>query len=227
MRDDIAELYWDRLHIAEIEDTAELQVYHDHWLRMETRRERPDGTPEVDMNDCLKSSLRMRPDRIIVGEVRSSEAATLLTAMNTGHDGSFGSLHANTAMETITRMINPPMNVPPIMLTGLDLIIIQARLQVDGKTARKITEVAEVAGMEGDKPRLNAIWKYNAATDTIEETGIPSKMRETICTAAGITPAQFEQHVKQREQILADLLRRDIRDIETVTKVIQGYYATR
>ena len=210
-----------------VEDTAELQVYHDHWLRMETRRERPDGTPEVDMNDCLKSSLRMRPDRIIVGEVRSSEAATLLTAMNTGHDGSFGSLHANTAMETITRMINPPMNVPPIMLTGLDLIIIQARLQVDGKTARKITEVAEVAGMEGDKPRLNAIWKYNAATDTIEETGIPSKMRETICTAAGITPAQFEQHVKQREQILADMLRRDIRDIETVTKVIQGYYATR
>ena len=90
-----------------VEDTAELQVYHDHWLRMETRRERPDGTPAVDMNDCLKSSLRMRPDRIIVGEVRSSEAATLLTAMNTGHDGSFGSLHANTAMETITRMINP------------------------------------------------------------------------------------------------------------------------
>ena len=119
------------------------------------------------------------------------------------------------------------MNVPPIMLTGLDLIIIQARLHVNGKTARKITEVAEVAGMEGDKPRLNAIWKYNAATDTIEETGIPSKMRETICTAAGITPAQFEQYVKQREQILADLIQRDIRDIETVTKVIQSFYATR
>ena len=141
--------------------------------------------------------------------------------------GSSGSLHANTAMETITRMINPPMNVPPIMLTGLDLIIIQARLYVGSKTARKITEVAEVAGMEGDKPRLNAIWKYNAATDQIEETGIPSKMRETICTAAGITPAQFEQHVKQREQILADLLNRDIRDIETVTKVIQSFYASR
>ena len=124
-------------------------------------------------------------------------------------------------------MINPPMNVPPIMLTGLDLIIIQARLYIDGKTARKITEVAEVAGMEGDKPRLNAIWKFNAATWQIEETGIPSKMRETICTAAGITPAQFEQHVKQREQILADLLNRDIRDIETVTKVIQGFYASR
>ena len=133
---------WHR-RLLTVEDTAELQVYHDHWLRMETRRERPDGTPEVDMNDCLKSSLRMRPDRIIVGEVRGPEAATLLTAMNTGHDGSFGSLHANTAQETVTRMINPPMLVPPIMLTGLDLIIIQARLHVNGKTVRKITEVAE------------------------------------------------------------------------------------
>ena len=135
---------WSR-RLLTVEDTAELQVYHDHWLRMETRRERPDGTPEVDMNDCLKSSLRMRPDRIIVGEVRGPECATLLTAMNTGHDGSFGSLHANTAQETVTRMINPPMNVPPIMLSGLDLIIIQARLHVNGKTVRKITEVAEVA----------------------------------------------------------------------------------
>ena len=217
---------WHR-RLLTVEDTAELQVYHDHWLRMETRRERPDGTPEVDMNDCLKSSLRMRPDRIIVGEVRGSEAATLLTAMNTGHDGSFGSLHANTAQETVTRMINPPMSVPPIMLTGLDLIIIQARLPVHGRTARKIQEVAEVAGMEGDKPRLNAIWKYDAARDEIVETGIPSQFRERICNAAGVTPEVFEQHIQQRMEILADLQRRDIRDIQTVTSIIQNFYATR
>jgi flagellar protein FlaI len=217
---------WHR-RLLTVEDTAELQVYHDHWLRMETRRERPDGTPEVDMNDCLKSSLRMRPDRIIVGEVRGPEAATLLTAMNTGHDGSFGSLHANTAQETVTRMINPPMLVPPIMLSGLDLIIIQARLHVNGKTARKITEVAEIAGMEGDKPRLNIIWKYNAATDQIEETGIPSKLREVICTAAGISPDVFEKHVSQRQAIIEDLVRRDIHDIQTVTQVVQNFYASR
>ena len=217
---------WHR-RLLTVEDTAELQVYHDHWLRMETRRERPDGTPEVDMNDCLKASLRMRPDRIIVGEVRGSEAATLLTAMNTGHDGSFGSLHANTAQETVTRMINPPMSVPPIMLTGLDLIIIQARLHVHGRTARKITEVAEVAGMEGDKPRLNAIWKYDATRDEIVETGIPSQFRERICNAAGVTPEVFEEHVQQRMAILADLQRRDIRDIQTVTSIIQNFYATR
>ena len=139
----------------------------------------------------------------------------------------FRSLHANSGQETITRMINPPMDVPPIMLTGLDLIIIQARLYVNGKTARKIVEVAEVAGMEGDKPRLNVIWKYNAASDQIEETGIPSKLRETICTAAGVTPDVFEQHVRQRMQILQDLVDRDITDIQTVTQVIQGFYASR
>ena len=217
---------WDR-RLLTVEDTAELQVYHDHWLRMETRRQRPDGTAEIDMNDCLQSSLRMRPDRIIVGEVRGPEAATLLTAMNTGHDGSFGSLHANTAQETVTRMINPPMNVPPIMLGGLDLIIIQARLHVNGKTVRVITEVAEVAGMEGDKPRLNIIWKYNASTGQIEETGIPSKLREIICTAAGISPGVFEKHVSQRQAIIEDLARRDIHDIQTVTQVIQNFYASR
>lgn len=217
---------WSR-RLLTVEDTAELQVYHDHWLRMETRRERPDGTPEVDMNDCLKSSLRMRPDRIIVGEVRGPECATLLTAMNTGHDGSFGSLHANTAQETVTRMINPPMNVPPIMLSGLDLIIIQARLHVNGKTVRKITEVAEVAGMEGDKPRLNIIWKFNAATEQIEETGIPSKLRETICKAAGVSPAVFEKHVEQRQAILNDMVHRGIDDIQRVSTVIQNFYASR
>ena len=85
-------------------------------------------------------------------------------------------------------MINPPMSVPAIMLTGLDLIIVQARLHVQGKTARKIIEVAEVAGMEGDKPRLNAIWKYNAATDQIEETGIPSKLESASVTQPASHP---------------------------------------
>ena len=81
--------------------------------------------------------------------------------------------------------------------------------------------------MEGTKPRLNVIWKYNPVNDRIEETGIPSKLRETICQAAGVTPDVFEKHVSQRQNILEDLLKRDIRDIQTVTQVIQNFYATR
>lgn len=211
--------------LVTVEDTAELQVYHDHWLRMETRQERPDGTPSVGMDECLKSSLRMRPDRIIVGEVRGPEATTLLTAMNTGHDGSCGSLHSNTASETVTRLTSSPMNVPPIMLSGLDLIIMQTRIYVGGQTVRRVTEVAEVAGMEGDKPRLNPIWKYDPARDTIVETGVPSKFRETLCAAAGIKPADFEAHIQHREQILVDLAKRGVRGIEQVTKVVQSFYS--
>ena len=212
--------------VLSVEDTAELQIYHDHWLRMETRDKRPDGTSEIDMNACLKSSLRMRPDRVIVGEVRGPEAATMLMAMNTGHDVSFGSLHANTANETVKRLVNPPMSVPSIMLNALDLIIMQARLNVGGKNIRRITEVAEIAGMEGDTPRLNPIWKYDASQGKIVETGVPSKVREIICTAKGCSPADFAAVVRQKEQILTDLVNRDIRDIESVTRVIQTYHST-
>ena len=212
--------------VLSVEDTAELQIYHDHWLRMETRAERPDGTTEIGMDACLKSSLRMRPDRVIVGEVRGPEAATLLMAMNTGHDGSFGSLHANTASETVKRLVNPPMSVPAIMLSALDLIIMQSRFNFGGKSIRRITEVAEIAGMEGDSPRLNPIWRFDASQGKIIETGVPSKVREIICDAKGCRPADFEAYVRQREQILTDLVERDVREIEKVTKVIQGYYAT-
>ena len=93
--------------------------------------------------------------------------------MNTGHDGSCGSLHSNTASETVTRLTSAPMNVPPIMLTGLDLILMQSRVHRGGKTLRRITEVAEISGMEGNKPRLNPIWKYDPAQDAIVELGCP------------------------------------------------------
>ena len=215
---------WDR-RLLTVEDTAELQVYHDHWLRMETRRERPDGTPEVDMNDCLKSSLRMRPDRIIVGEVRGSEAATLLTAMNTGHDGCFGTVHANTAQETVSRLINPPMEVPPIMMNALHLIVMQSRIAVGGKQVRTITEVSELAGLEGDKPRLNTLFKWNGQTNKLEETGVPSKLREKISKAAGVSPRQFDEMAQNRQKILESMVQRGITDINQVSTVIQNYYA--
>jgi flagellar protein FlaI len=146
--------------------------------------------------------------------------------MNTGHDGSMGSLHANTAAETVTRLINPPMQVPSIMLSGLDLIVVQTRMHLRGKSVRRVLEVAEIAGMEGDKPRLNPIWKHDPATDEMLKTGVPSKLRETICQASGIKPADFDAHLQQREKILLDMQARKIRDIESVTRIIQSYYSS-
>ena len=156
---------WSR-RLLTVEDTAELQVYHDHWLRMETRRERPDGTQEVDMNDCLKSSLRMRPDRIIVGEVRGPECATLLTAMNTGHDGSLTTVHANTPRDVVSRL------EVMVMMAGMDLpakaireqissavhMVVQQSRLADG--SRKITHISEITGMEGEVVQLNDIFLF-------------------------------------------------------------------
>jgi flagellar protein FlaI len=117
------------------------------------------------------------------------------------------------------------MNVPPIMMSGLDLIIVQNRINQQGKQVRRIVEISEIAGMEGDRPRLNPIWKYDPVKDLTLETGVPSKLRELICNAAGLKPADFEAHVRQREKILKDLDARGIRDIESVTKVIQSFYS--
>ena len=151
---------WSR-RLLTVEDTAELQVYHDHWLRMETRRERPDGTQEVDMNDCLKSSLRMRPDRIIIGECRGGEALDMLQAMNTGHDGSMGTLHANSARESMMRITSPPMDVPLTQLSALDLVVVQQRRQTEEGTRRFCSEITEISGFGGDTARLNQLFAWN------------------------------------------------------------------
>ncbi|HDY74712.1 MAG TPA: CpaF family protein, partial [Euryarchaeota archaeon] len=95
--------------VLSIEDTAELQLPVNHWVRLETRPPNIEGTGEITMERLLRNTLRMRPDRIIVGEVRGPEANTLLTAMNTGQSGSMGTLHANNSRETITRLVNKPM----------------------------------------------------------------------------------------------------------------------
>ena len=110
--------------IITIEDTLELQIPHEHVIRMETRPANVENRGELTMNDLVKNSLRQRPDRIIVGEVRADEAITLFTALNTGHSG-FGTLHSNDARETITRLTNPPMSVPEIMIQAIDFIIMQ------------------------------------------------------------------------------------------------------
>ena len=122
---------------------------------------------ELTMNDLVKNSLRQRPDRIIVGEVRAEEAITLFTALNTGHSG-FGTLHSNSARETITRLTTKPMSVPKIMIQAIDFIIMQKRIYTpSGVSYRRISEVAEVVGSEEGVIQLNKIFEWNPETDSI------------------------------------------------------------
>ena len=177
--------------IITIEDTLELQIPHEHVIRMETRPANVEGKGELTMNDLVKNSLRQRPDRIIVGEVRADEAITLFTALNTGHSG-FGTLHSNDARETITRLTNEPMSVPEIMIQAIDFIIMQNRIYTpSGVSFRRISEVAEVVGMEEGTVQLNKIFQWNPERDTIDNIGITSN---TLQQKAGVEAHDKSEH---------------------------------
>jgi pilus assembly protein CpaF len=142
--------------IVTIEDAAELQLQQPHVVPLETRIANLEGTGEITMRDLVKNALRMRPDRIILGEVRGGEAFDLLQAMNTGHDGSMGTLHANTPREALTRLenmigmagINLPSKAVRTQIASAVNLIVQIQRMRDG--VRRVTHVTEVCGMEGD-----------------------------------------------------------------------------
>jgi len=142
--------------VVTCEDAAELQLQQPHVVRLETRPPNLEGSGQVTMRDLVKNCLRMRPERIIVGEVRGPEAFDLLQAMNTGHDGSMGTLHANSPREGLSRIESmitmggynlPTRTIREMIVGSIDVVIQAARLR-DG--SRKITHITEVVGMEGD-----------------------------------------------------------------------------
>jgi len=142
--------------IITCEDAAELQLQQPHVVRLETRPPNLEGEGQVTMRDLVKNCLRMRPERIIVGEVRGPEAFDLLQAMNTGHDGSMGTLHANTPREALSRIESmitmggytlPSKTIREMICASIDVVVQAARLR-DG--SRRVTHVTEVMGMEGD-----------------------------------------------------------------------------
>jgi pilus assembly protein CpaF len=142
--------------IITCEDAAELQLQQPHVVRLETRPPNLEGEGQVSMRDLVRNCLRMRPERIIVGEVRGPEAFDLLQAMNTGHDGSMGTLHANNPREALSRMESmitmggfslPSRTIREMIVASVDVVVQAARLR-DG--SRRITHITEVVGMEGD-----------------------------------------------------------------------------
>ena len=174
--------------IITIEDAAELQLQQEHVLRMETKVANTDGKGAVTIRDLVRNSLRMRPDRIVVGECRGGEALDMLQAMNTGHDGSLTTLHANSPRDAISRMetmvlmagMDLPLKVVRQQISSaVDLIIQQTRLK-DG--SRKVTAITEVVGMEGDIVVLTDIFKF-------EQTGLgPNGKILGELKATGIRP---------------------------------------
>ncbi len=182
--------------IITCEDSAELQLQQPHTVRLETRPPNLEGEGEITMRDLVKNCLRMRPERIIVGEVRGPEAFDLLQAMNTGHDGSMGTLHANSPREALSRLESmitmggyslPSRTIREMIVSSVDVIVQAARLR-DG--SRRITHITEVLGMEGDVIVTQDVFLYDI-TGEDENGNLVGRHRST-----GITQPKFTERAR-------------------------------
>lgn len=191
--------------IVTVEDAAELQLRQEHVVTLETRPANIEGKGAITMRDLVRNSLRMRPDRIVVGEVRSGEALDMLQAMNTGHDGSLTTGHANSPRDTISRLETmvlmagmelPVRAIREQIASAVDLIVQQARLR-DG--TRRITHVTEVQGMEGDVITLQDVFIFEQTgkdengriTGQLKPTGIRPKFLEKLAANGIYLPAEI------------------------------------
>ncbi len=179
--------------IVTIEDSAELQLKQEHVVRLETRPPNIEGAGEITQRDLVRNSLRMRPDRIIVGEVRGDEVLDMLQAMNTGHDGSLTTIHANSPRDALLRLETlvamSGLNIPneavrKYISSALDVVIQVARL-MDG--TRKVVSFQEIVGMEENTITMQEIFSF-------EQTGVDSKGKiEGSFRMQGVMPQFFEK----------------------------------
>jgi pilus assembly protein CpaF len=177
-----------------IEDAAELQLQQPHVGRMETRPPNVEGNGEIRQRELVKNALRMRPDRIILGECRGEEAFDMLQAMNTGHEGSMATIHANNPRDAIARleqmigMAGLPMTISSIrsQIASAIQLIVQLSRQSDGK--RKVTSIAELTGLEGDIIQMQEIYRF-VRTGTAEDGTV-----EGHFVATGVRP-RFLSHL--------------------------------
>ena len=200
-----------RERIVTIEDSAELQLQQEHVVRLETRPPNIEGRGEIGQRELVKNALRMRPDRIIVGEVRAGEAFDMLQAMNTGHDGSMTTVHANTARDALSRveqMIGmsgidmPPRSARAQIASAINVVIQIGRLS-DGR--RRLLSLSELTGMEGDVVTMQEIFRFRQ-TGVNAEGQVQGKFEAT-----GIRPKFIEQVLSHGVTLSAELFRPDAR----------------
>jgi pilus assembly protein CpaF len=194
--------------VVTIEDAAELQLQQPHVVRLETRPPNIEGRGEVNQRDLVKNCLRMRPDRIIIGEVRSGEALDMLQAMNTGHEGSMTTVHANTTRDALARLevmiamagYDIPMRALRHQISSALQIVIQAKRLSGGK--RRVTSVTEITGMEGENIQTHDLFVY-------EQTGVDANGAAVgQFTVTGIRPRCVERIENRGIPLAPDLFQR-------------------
>ena len=197
--------------IVTIEDSAELQLQQPHVVRLETRPANLEGKGEITQRDLVKNSLRMRPDRIVLGEVRGAEAVDMLSAMNTGHDGSLATIHANTPRDALSRVENmfamagwnmPTKNLRAQIASAIHLVV-QMERQEDGK--RRMVSISEINGMEGDIITMSEIFRFHR--ERMDEEGNVVG----YYTATGVIPGCHDKLSKRGLHIPFDIFNEVLR----------------
>jgi pilus assembly protein CpaF len=200
-----------RERIVTIEDSAELQLQQQHVVRLETRPPNIEGRGEIGQRDLVKNALRMRPDRIILGEVRAGEAFDMLQAMNTGHEGSMTTVHANSSRDALSRVeqmigmsgIDIPARSSRAQIASAMHVVVQVARLSDGR--RKVTSVSELTGMEGEVVTMQEIFRFR-------QTGVDSEgVVKGRFEATGIRPRFLDQVMAHGISLSADLFRPDMK----------------
>ena len=208
--------------IISIEDTRELMLpEYLYWTPLVTRTPNTEGKGEVSMLDLLVNSLRMRPDRIVLGEMRKQqEAMVLFEAMHTGHSV-YATVHADTAAETISRLVNPPINVPPNLLKAVNLNVVMFRDRRKG--FRRVSQIAEFeAG--ADRASANILYRWSPQEDKIIKHKESMVFFETLNRNTGMSQSEINSDLQEKKSILSWLIKNNIRDIESFGKTMNLYY---
>ncbi|MDP2939415.1 MAG: ATPase, T2SS/T4P/T4SS family [Candidatus Omnitrophota bacterium] len=202
--------------IVAIEDTLELNTFNDESC---SRLESDEG---LSLADLVKNSLRMRPDRIIIGEVRGEEAKDLMTAVNIGKY-CMGTIHASTSREAIIRMQNEPMNVPEILINLVDVFIIMKKFNYKDMVCRVVDELSETGGMEQKTVLLSQLWRFDYEHKKITETSPSTIYRDRLSRATGLSPKEIMDEVKLRSKVLQVLAQRGVNTLKELTVFCRAY----
>ncbi len=205
--------------IISIEDTREIQLPKFlHWVPLITRQPNTEGKGGITMLDLLVNSLRMRPDRIIVGEIRrKAEAEILFEAIHTGHSV-YATVHANNTKEAITRLTSPPIEIPKAMLPAISMMIIQYRNRRTG--LRRTFQLSEIL----EDSTANILMQYDANKDILIQSNISKSIMATLELYTGLKKAVILKEITEKEKILKWLIKHNIDDIDDVGRIMAEYY---
>lgn len=210
--------------VVSIEDTREIMLHHENWIAGATRKSfTVGGTGEVSMYELLKAALRQRPEYILVGEVRGKEALTLFQAMSTGHT-TYSTMHASDVQTVVNRLENEPINVPHVMMQALGVICIQMQTYVNETRVRRTKTIVEITGLDArtGSLRINELYRWEPVHDNFKRAGDSYVLNE-IMKARGWSPDKLFIEFKNREQILAYMAAKQIRDYVSVSLIVHMY----